>query len=108
MKLILILFKQYFIVKPRNARAAFFIFTVSRPEQIFLVSLTENLFPGQDLRMWSTLKKCHKKSLKCNSANADISGINVLNAKGTIFKKINVSVIVYCSHGKYNFSHDTY
>ena len=37
-------------------------------------------------------------------ANRKLNGINVLNAKGTILKKINVLFSVHFCSGKYSFS----
>ena len=66
-------------------------------------------------------KKWHSFTLKDNSficdqlrsfwgasIKAKLCGISVLNAKGTLFKKINVLFIVNFSLGKYSFSLNTF
>ena len=92
-----------------STRAAFSI--LSRPSFVrpFLVPLAWNL--SQDIwgcsgnlidKRWVRLTADRKKSFKH-------AVINMLNAKATIWKKINVSFIVhFFSLGKYNFSLDTF
>ena len=40
--------------------------------------------------------------------NRKLNGISVLNAKGSILKKINISFIIHFCLDKYSFSQDTF
>ena len=47
-------------------------------------------------------------SFRCATTKVKLTGITVLDVKGTALKKIDVSFIVHFCLGKYSLSHDTF